>query len=527
MRKHKKTIIRCIAMISLCSLLGTAGCGNPRQNPDGLGATPANASGTPAASLRPSEEASAPTSSPEANSPETAPTPTTAPEATPTTVPEATPTAAPEATPTAIPETSPTAVPETSPTSTADPETALKNLEADLEELSIRDADGIKGNIYLPEVGSNGSSITWVSSKPDIISDKRIENPGYDFTPPGVVARQTEDAAVTLTATLSHSGQTMEKEFAVTVLAAPAAQEYTDYLFAYFTGNGKGEESIFFSASQDGLQWEDLNGRKPVLTSALGTKGLRDPFLIRSAEGDRFFLIATDLCIASDGDWWKAQTNGSRSIMIWESEDLIHWSDQRMAEVNLGIAGCTWAPEAYYDEITGEYLVFWASRVRYDNYAKQRIYYVKTRDFYTFTEPQPWINYSYSTIDTTVIHDGESYYRFTKYEDKSLIIMERAETLLGEWTQIDSASLADQTGVEGPCCYALNPDDAAPGRRYVLLLDNFGGGGYYALLSESLSDGEFTRKRGGVVLPASRPRHGTVISLTKEEYEKVCEFYGK
>mgnify|MGYP002508627035 CR=1 FL=1 len=93
-----------------------------------------------------------------------------------------------------------------------------------------------------------------------------------------------------------------------------------------------------------------------------------------SGSGDRFFLIATDLCIAADGDWWKAQTEGSRSIMIWESEDLVHWSEQRMVEVNKKTAGCTWAPEAYYDEVTGEYLVFWASRVSSDGYARQRVY---------------------------------------------------------------------------------------------------------------------------------------------------------
>lgn len=60
-----------------------------------------------------------------------------------------------------------------------------------------------------------------------------------------------------------------------------------------------------------------------------------------------------------------------------------------MVEVSASIgAGCTWAPEAAYDYKTGEYVVFWASKVSGDNYAKQRLYYSKTRDFYTFTEPQ-------------------------------------------------------------------------------------------------------------------------------------------
>ncbi len=78
--------------------------------------------------------------------------------------------------------------------------------------------------------------------------------------------------------------------------------------------------------------------------------------------------------------------------MVWESTDLVNWSEQRMVEVARDDAGCTWAPEATYDEKeTGEYIVYWASRVAEDGYGKQRVYYAKTRDFYTFTEPEVMI----------------------------------------------------------------------------------------------------------------------------------------
>ncbi|OOM76824.1 hypothetical protein CLPUN_25240 [Clostridium puniceum] len=59
-----------------------------------------------------------------------------------------------------------------------------------------------------------------------------------------------------------------------------------------------------------------------------------------------------------------------------------------MVKIAPNNAGCTWAPEAFYDKNSGEYIVFWASKVGTDNYAKQRAYYCKTRDFYIFTEPQ-------------------------------------------------------------------------------------------------------------------------------------------
>lgn len=53
------------------------------------------------------------------------------------------------------------------------------------------------------------------------------------------------------------------------------------YLFAHFTGEGPDGEQIHFAVSRDGLRWRDLNGGKPVLRSAIGTGGVRDPFLVR------------------------------------------------------------------------------------------------------------------------------------------------------------------------------------------------------------------------------------------------------
>ncbi len=63
------------------------------------------------------------------------------------------------------------------------------------------------------------------------------------------------------------------------------AAKYAGYLFAYFTGEGTADgEQIRYALSRgnDPLHWRELNAGKPVLTSDLGEKGLRDPFVIRS-----------------------------------------------------------------------------------------------------------------------------------------------------------------------------------------------------------------------------------------------------
>lgn len=67
------------------------------------------------------------------------------------------------------------------------------------------------------------------------------------------------------------------------VTARQDAATNEGYVFAYFTGNSQEGENIFLAASNgnNALDWEELNGGTPILTSTQGTKGLRDPFLIR------------------------------------------------------------------------------------------------------------------------------------------------------------------------------------------------------------------------------------------------------
>lgn len=411
-------------------------------------------------------------------------------------------------------------------------------LEAAAEQLSIPGAADVRGNITLPQtVGI--VSVEWETDRPDIVNVNPIPAAaeGYDDTPAGVVTRPEADTAVTLTATLSLAGQSVEKEIELRVKAAPEAlsdEDFTNYFFAYFAGEGYADgEQLYFAASQDGMSWTDLNDNKPVLTSTLGEQGVRDPFILRSAEGDRFYMIATDLKIYGNGDWSGAQSNGSQALMIWESDDLVNWSEQRMVTVSAEIgAGCTWAPEATYDPLTGEYIVYWASRTPQIDKV-HRIYYSKTRDFYTFTEPELWIEYDQSSIDTTIIEEDGVYYRYTKNEGGSTnelgaktktVFIETATSLLGEWTHIPSASLNANQWVEGPTIFRLNQDDRSAG-EYCLLVDNYGGGGYYPLVTDDLSTGEFARPSVSYKMP-SRARHGTPMRITAEEYSLVMQQWG-
>ena len=103
--------------------------------------------------------------------------------------------------------------------------------------------------------------------------------------------------------------------------------DYKGYLFTYFSGANRSDaEQIYFSASEDGLFWTELNKNNPVLVSNVGDKGVRDPYIIRSPEGDKFYMVATDLRIANGAGWTAAQRSGSKCVVVWESYDLVNWS---------------------------------------------------------------------------------------------------------------------------------------------------------------------------------------------------------
>lgn len=394
------------------------------------------------------------------------------------------------------------------------------------EAMTIPNADDIKGNITLLSEGVGGSPITWTSS------DEAVVSPApQGKKPAGVVTRPDEDTTVKLTATLKQASGDKKKDFDVTVKKKAVIGEMTDYVFAYFAGDGEGEQ-IFLATSRDGMNWEELNSGEPVLKSEMGTTGLRDPYILRSPEGDKFYLVATDLSIAlANWNWSAVQRSGSQALMVWESDDLVNWTNQRMAVVSAKIeAGCTWAPEVFYDDTTGEYMLFWSSLVKGENYDKHRVYYVKTRDFYTFTDPQIWIENSFSTIDATVIkgEDGK-YYRFCKNENDGAkyIYEEVADTLLGEWKGVGWTDTPKKIGGgEGPCCFRINDDDReSVGANYCLLIDDFGGVRYYPMLTDDLASGEFVDAKDKANLP-KKPCHGTVMNITADEYKALMSKWG-
>ena len=95
----------------------------------------------------------------------------------------------------------------------------------------------------------------------------------------------------------------------------------TAYLFTYFTGNGGTEESIRFALSNDGYVYRALNNNQPVVSSAeiSSTGGVRDPHILRAADGKTFYMVVTDMVAAKGWD-------SNRAMVLLKSTDLVNWT---------------------------------------------------------------------------------------------------------------------------------------------------------------------------------------------------------
>jgi len=335
-------------------------------------------------------------------------------------------------------------------------------------------------------------------------------------------------------------------------------EKTTDYLFAYFVDNaGAQEQQIWFAASRDGNNWMDLNNKKPVLSVADSVRtqedidktqnqaGVRDPFLVRSPREGKFYLFATDLCIGPENiangtvGWGTSQFNGSHCLRVWESEDLVNWSEPWLADVAPADTTCAWAPEAIYDEENEDFIVYWSSMTKKAAGSYQNVYYSRTEDFQTFTQPQVFIdNGNDHIIDTTVIRDSEgNYYRGSAANGTIKLekCIDQDDWLLQEnWEEQGYISkiAGFSPSLEGPELFRYNEDDwieknGVKQETYGLYADNFGGVGYVPFYTTDIENADWIKTADNDYnFDTLHKRHGTILNLTSEEYDRVMEAYG-
>ncbi|MEV8310486.1 glycoside hydrolase family 43 protein [Streptomyces flavidovirens] len=317
--------------------------------------------------------------------------------------------------------------------------------------------------------------------------------------------------------------------FASQVLTAPQRAVAADpgYLMTHFIGEGSTNQQIYFSHSTDGLHWNDLNGGGMALRSTVGTRGVRDPALVRSPGGDRYWIIATDLCIGCGQSWGDSQANGSRNLVVWESTDLVTWSAPRL----LNVAGAipdgrnAWAPEAIWNPATNDYVLYWATNATLNGVLKHRIYYARTTGFRTISTPQLYIDRpgTQGIIDTQILEvpSGTGNYRYVRASGDGQITLEGSNSILGTWTSLGNLSGIGLTGsqVEGPMWMKFRDRN-----QWALYLDQYASGrGYMPVLTtDPATPGTYRLPASGSHnMGGTKKRHGSILTLTAAEESRV------
>ncbi len=271
------------------------------------------------------------------------------------------------------------------------------------------------------------------------------------------------------------------------------------YLVSYMKGSD--ETHMYYGLSEDGCKFHVINGGKPVLAASFDDKLIRDPMLIRDKKGV-YHLVATVS--------WK-----NRPFTVWDSTDLIHWTNERLVDVAPEGATKTWAPEFTYDEENDVYFVHWTAEVN-DNWDTAAIYYSTTKDFVHFDPPRILHRDDEGILDANIIKVDDTYHLLYR---KNGIWVATSRQAQGPYTgpyQLTSEN------VEGPFAYPFNA-----GKSYGVVWDYFGQSAGFGLWTSPdfrnwtrISNEKAPYYNNKVEFPAGI-RHGSIIGITEKELKAL------
>ncbi len=289
------------------------------------------------------------------------------------------------------------------------------------------------------------------------------------------------------------------------------------YLFAYFTGNGPGEEAIRYAVSTDGYNYRTLNNNQPVIDSKkISTSGgVRDPHILRGADGKTFYMVATDLYVPEQG--WN-----NYAMILMKSSDLINWESSvvnipetypnEFAEVDR-----VWAPQTIYDEEAGKYIVYFSMKEK-GNHPDIIYYAYANKDFNGFEAAPKQLLYNPTNnacIDGDIIEKDGKFYLFHKSESgEPGIKLAISDKLTEGYTYPNFDRVDKETRrVEGSGVFKLNNAD-----EWILMYDVYTSGRYQFTKSTDLQHFEVIDEE---ISMNFHPRHGSILPITLTELKRL------
>ena len=300
------------------------------------------------------------------------------------------------------------------------------------------------------------------------------------------------------------------------------------YLFAHMTHNDYG--SLYYSVSLDGLHWEILNDGKRVFEEYHG-----HPDICKGHDG-RYYIVGN-------------KNDAAQDINIWVSDDLIKWvhyvdftPDLKQTPGYENALQRIGAPKLFYDELTAQYIMTWhtphemGSREDPEKYwASQRTLYVTSKDLQNFSDkPHMLFDWNMATIDVIIRKTNNTYYAIVKDE--------RYPTL--EWVTGKTIRLSSSESLLGHYSYPSEPISPnfreAPmlipspdNKIWYLYYEQYPGVSYGLSVARHL-EGPWYQVSGYTFFSTwdkyNMPplvRHGCMIVISRNEYNRLVEHFGK
>ncbi len=283
-------------------------------------------------------------------------------------------------------------------------------------------------------------------------------------------------------------------------------------MFSFFKGNGT--DGLHLAYSQDGYNWTALRNDSSFLKPSAGKdKLMRDPCIIIGPD-KQFHMVWTV-------SWFE------KGIGYASSPDLINWSEQQyipVMEHEKDARNC-WAPELFYDEVNGDYMIYWATTIpgRFpatdslgDKGLNHRIYYVTTKNFKNFSKTKLLFDPGFNSIDATIKKVDETYIMFVKNEtlkpipEKNIRIV-RSKYLTHGWGTASDPITPSWT--EGPTAIQLNG-------KWIVYFDLYRNHRMGAVISDNLE--HWTNITDSIHFPEGT-RHGTVFKTSSDILEKLLK----
>lgn len=286
-----------------------------------------------------------------------------------------------------------------------------------------------------------------------------------------------------------------------------AENEY--YIFTSF--HEPANEGLRFIYSKDGIHWDSIPGiwLKPSIGNE---KVLRDPSITQTKDGI-FHLV------------WTTSWKGDLGFGYASSADLIHWSRQQMIPVmkNEPSTINVWAPDIFYDDEKGEFVVVWASCVPFrfkkgveEENNNQRLYYITTKDFKTISKTKLLYDPGFSSIDATIVKRAKDAYVLV-FKDNTRpnrnLRVAFAKSPTGPYSQVSSTFTPSY--VEGPTVERI-------GNNYLIYYDEYQKFKYGAVETKDFIHYSNISKK--ISIPQGH-KHGTIFKVPASYVENLKKTY--